>query len=808
MLKWFRTPRVPWITDKFKPYFWNGMAFRLRFPNGYNPADVGKKYPVIFFLHGDGESGQPSDNENQLLIGAQLFEGMINAGQFDGFLMFPQKIGPIWDTSYFTRINSVLDSLQKYCNADPDRVIPMGLSSGGIGSLRYAAVHPQRTATVIASAPPFPETLVTAQNANLHVPIWVASGGHDRLPDTTSLLKYTNAFSNKGGDIRYTLYPGLDHAIWNNQWAEPFLAPYWNNAHKANPLVFYQRNQFCSEEVITAKLGITAGFYSYEWQKNNATIAISTNGSLTVIDSSSIKSFTGNEMAVKVFGSFRVRFKRISSSEWSDWSPNPAVISMKTCNATVNEPPQARAGGDEGIILPAINFVLDGTASYDPDGLIKEYSWSQAAGSSQAILRNSNSAVAKPDSLVPGFYVFRLTVTDDKGATGTDDVLIIVDAEPPANKVPIANAGNDVILTLPTNSVLLNGTGSMDPDGNIISYNWSLVSGPSQIDLGNSASSSLNVGNLIIGTYVFRLTVTDNKEATATDDITVTVYSGPEGNRPPISNAGNDITIELPTNTVFLNGGGSTDPDGFIRDYRWSIVSGPSSYVFSNDFSPTPTVSNLTEGTYVFRLLVIDNNGAIATDEVTVFVFREGVILPVNFIDFTASRQTNIVMLNWTTSREDNSKYYVIERGINGIHYDSIGLVRAIGTAGVVTHYQFADPLPAIGDNYYRLKQVDKDNSYRYSTVENLYVGEVGFRFSIINNPAYEQLKLKVQSIRSGKLHLQVRESGGRLLLQQEKMFVQGSSIHSIPIAKLAAGIYLITVQAGTISTSDIFIKR
>src|SRR4051812_13471623 len=76
--KWFRTPGVPWNTDKFKAYYYNDMVFRIRFPNGYNPADNTKKYPVILFFHGGGEVAPTSDNELQLINGAERFQGMMD----------------------------------------------------------------------------------------------------------------------------------------------------------------------------------------------------------------------------------------------------------------------------------------------------------------------------------------------------------------------------------------------------------------------------------------------------------------------------------------------------------------------------------------------------------------------------------------------------------------------------------------------------------------------------------------------------------------------------------------------------------
>ena len=66
MTDWVRTPTAAWSTANFKAYMWNGVPFRLRFPNNYNPANA-SKYPVIVFFHGGGEIGPVTDNEKQLI---------------------------------------------------------------------------------------------------------------------------------------------------------------------------------------------------------------------------------------------------------------------------------------------------------------------------------------------------------------------------------------------------------------------------------------------------------------------------------------------------------------------------------------------------------------------------------------------------------------------------------------------------------------------------------------------------------------------------------------------------------------------
>ena len=129
-----------------------------------------------------------------------------------------------------------------------------------------------------------------------------------------------------------------------------------------------------------------------------------------------------------------------------------------------------------------------------------------------------------------------------------------------SNIPPVSNAGSDQTITLPTNSINLSGSGT-DPDGTIVSYEWTKISGPAAGTITNATSATTTVTGLVQGVYQFELKVTDNNGATGKDTIQVTVNAA--ANIPPTANAGTDQTITLPTNTVSLNGSG-TDPDGTI----------------------------------------------------------------------------------------------------------------------------------------------------------------------------------------------------------------------------------------------------
>ena len=93
---------------------------------------------------------------------------------------------------------------------------------------------------------------------------------------------------------------------------------------------------------------------------------------------------------------------------------------------------------------------------------------------------------------------------------------------PPANSLPTANAGADQTITMPVNTVTLNGSGT-DVDGTVTSYQWLRIDGPTQYSIATATQAQTTVNNLAQGTYQFVLIVTDNQGATVRDTVIVTV---------------------------------------------------------------------------------------------------------------------------------------------------------------------------------------------------------------------------------------------------------------------------------------------
>jgi hypothetical protein len=187
----------------------------------------------------------------------------------------------------------------------------------------------------------------------------------------------------------------------------------------------------------------------------------------------------------------------------------------------------------------------------------------------------------------------------------------------PANLSPIADAGVDQVITLPADSVLLDGSGSSDPDGTISEWKWTKVSGPASFAFVNTASSKTVVKNLVAGTYQFELMAKDNGALSAKDTVKVTVDV--PGNQPPIACAGADQVITLPTDAAILDGSCSADPDNKITSYVWTKIAGSIANIVNPNGVQTQ-VTGLAQGTYRFELKVTDAGGLNSVDTVKVTV--------------------------------------------------------------------------------------------------------------------------------------------------------------------------------------------
>jgi gliding motility-associated-like protein len=123
------------------------------------------------------------------------------------------------------------------------------------------------------------------------------------------------------------------------------------------------------------------------------------------------------------------------------------------------------------------------------------------------------------NNVAPGSFVITATATDNLGLSSTAEVSITVNA---VNNPPQANAGEDITTPLPVSKLTLVGSGT-DTDGTILHYQWSQVSGPDGVSLVQESDGKLHLSNLEEGSYIFNLTVKDDKNLTGTDEVIVKI---------------------------------------------------------------------------------------------------------------------------------------------------------------------------------------------------------------------------------------------------------------------------------------------
>ncbi len=469
-----------------------------------------------------------------------------------------------------------------------------------------------------------------------------------------------------------------------------------------------------------------------------------------------------------------------------------------TVNAAPNQLPVANAGTDQSIILPVNSVTLIGSAT-DPDGSIVSYLWTKISGPATFTIVSPAQAQTVINNLVQGVYVFRLTATDNSGATADAFVTITVNAAP--NLPPVADAGSDRIITLPTNSLTLTGNG-FDNDGTIAAYQWNKIAGPAQFVILTPTQTSTLVNNLVQGTYQFELRVTDNLGATGRDTVTVIVNPAAAVNLAPVVNAGNDLNITLPVNMVNVLGS-ATDNDGTIASYQWTKISGPSSFTIVFPTQPQTTINNLVEGVYQFELRATDNLGATGRDTVTITVSGAANILPVANAgpDRVMTLPTNTITHTGGGTDSDGTITSYRWSWVSGPTQYTIVTPDQVQT-------QFSDLVEGIYE--FELAVTDNRGAIDRDTVTVTVKGSGSLLKQVYPNPATDQINIKVNGANARtSLVMHIYDSRG--VSVYNKILPVGQSVltETVELTKLSNGIYIIEVMADGSNRSTMkFVKQ
>jgi ELWxxDGT repeat protein len=303
-----------------------------------------------------------------------------------------------------------------------------------------------------------------------------------------------------------------------------------------------------------------------------------------------------------------------------------------------------------GVGAAAVSFNLQGL---DNQAII--WSVNDVAGGSAAFGTIDDNGNYSPPAVLPANPTITIHATPLVSAYFAQSFSFDLLPGDNINNAPQASAGNDQSVNEGA-AVTLTAAASNDSDGAIVSYAWLQTSGASVTLSDSSAISPTFTAPVLTtpDTLSFQLSVTDNEGASASDTVSIKVNPV---NATPLAAAGADVTVSASA-VVSLNGSGSSDGDGSIVRFSWSRVSG--------DFDPTlgnadAAIASFTTpalqygGVAVFQLEVTDNEGASASDQITVTVLGTDQALVAHAGSDQTVTENTLVTLDGTASNDPDN---------------------------------------------------------------------------------------------------------------------------------------------------------
>jgi len=214
---------------------------------------------------------------------------------------------------------------------------------------------------------------------------------------------------------------------------------------------------------------------------------------------------------VQLAAGYAFRTEQQGVTRVDNWGSYADMGGMEVCNfvaAAQNAAPSAKATATPASGQVPFTVQFDGSGSTDPDGTITSYTWNFGDGTT-----GTGAKVSHTYTTV-GTYKVILTVTDDKSAQATATVTIVTN---PPNQAPKATANATPTTGAAPLTVNFDASASSDPDGTVTAYAWNFGDGTT----GSGAKVSHTYTKA--GTYSAKLTVTDDKGATSTTTINITV---------------------------------------------------------------------------------------------------------------------------------------------------------------------------------------------------------------------------------------------------------------------------------------------
>ena len=183
---------------------------------------------------------------------------------------------------------------------------------------------------------------------------------------------------------------------------------------------------------------------------------------------------------------------------------------------------------------------------------------------------------------------------------------------------------------------------------------------------------------------------------------------------------------------------------------------------------------------------------------------NDGTPLPLVLGQFYAQKQTNKVVLQWSTTSEESVKHFVVERSSDGKTYKAIGTVAAVGNSTLTQKYSFADGAPLMGtNNYYRLLMVDADGRSKYSKFLIIkFDGQLTTEMKVNPSLVRDILQVQLPDGMQGNIGLQIIDMNGRII-KRSNIASDGNALNTtLDVSNLIKGVYILKATGNNNSTS------
>jgi hypothetical protein len=453
-----------------------------------------------------------------------------------------------------------------------------------------------------------------------------------------------------------------------------------------------------------------------------------------------------------------------------------------------------------------------------------------------------------PTAGFTGNAFFNYTATDNTGDISQPAVYTIpVTATSFSSNVPpIAANISAASISNTSGQTAIPSLAANDADGFISSYTINSIPAAAYgiLYLCNPGCNPVTAGQAILqadaanlkfapaagynGNVIFNYTATDNSGSISN----VATYSIPvKGLSPKASNV-TSSPLSVTSGQSPLPGLSALENGGTIATYTIdnlpSVASGvlylctpgcvavtPGQVLTAADisnlsFTPSPTFN----GIYTqFNYTATDANGVLSNIATFTIPLTINATLPLHLISFGVEKRVADVKLNWATENEINSKFFTVERSLNGLDFTAIGRVNAAGNVGTGA-YKFVDNTQNLNSGmvYYRLKIVDADGQFKYSPVVAVKLdGKVTKNVVVTPNPVRTAMQLNISSDVNATANLKITTILGQLLYQSKQVVYKGANIISMQniSSKLSNGTYVLrTVIDGETFTTKFILQR